>query len=111
MVGRGDRLEVTIWEAAPATLFNVGVIEGRGMPQTSHAITLPEQMVDRDGFIGVPFAGRIKADGRTPDAIESEIVQRLNGKANQPAVLVRVPRNVSSNVTVVGEVTTSRACR
>lgn len=34
-------------------------------------------------------------------------MQRLKGKANQPQVLVRVIRNNTANVTVVGEVTTS----
>jgi polysaccharide biosynthesis/export protein len=35
------------------------------------------------------------------------VVQRLKGKANQPQVLVRVIRNNTANVTVVGEVTSS----
>jgi polysaccharide export outer membrane protein len=64
-------------------------------------------VVDRDGFISVPFAGRIRAAGLTPQALETEVVRRLKGKANQPEALVRVTRNASSNVTVVGEVTNS----
>ena len=42
--------------------------------------------------------------GKSPQQVEAEIVRRLNGKANQPQVLVRVTRNATSNVTVVGEV-------
>lgn len=105
-IGRGDTLEVNIWEAPPATLFGGGTVDPRA-PSTVRAITLPEQMVDRDGFISVPFAGRIGAAGRTPQAVEAEIIARLKGKANQPEVMVRVLRNASSTVTVVGEVVNS----
>ncbi len=106
-VGRGDLLEVSIWEAAPATLFGATVLEGRTAPGGSRATTLPEQMVDDEGFISVPFAGRVKADGRTPEAIAGDVVARLAGKANQPEVIVRRTRNLSSNALVVGDVTTS----
>lgn len=105
-IGRGDTVEVTIWEAPPATLFGGGVADPRATA-TSRAAALPEQMVDREGYISVPFAGRIRAAGRSPQAVEAEIVARLRGKANQPEVLVRVQRNVSSMVTVVGEVANS----
>jgi polysaccharide export outer membrane protein len=106
-VGRGDVLEVSVWEAAPATLFGMTVPEVRGMPSTSRASTFPEQMVDGDGLISIPFAGRITAAGRSIAQIEQEIAARLKGKANQPEVLARVTRNLSSNATVVGEVTNS----
>jgi polysaccharide export outer membrane protein len=64
-------------------------------------------MVDREGFINVPFVGRVQAAGQTLPQIEAEIARRLKGKANQPEVLVRLLRNASANVTVVGEVATS----
>jgi polysaccharide export outer membrane protein len=105
--GPGDVLEVTLWEAAPATLFGSSVPEIAGTISTSHATTLPAQPVDSDGFISVPFAGRIPAAGKTLHAIEEEIVRRLTGKANQPEVMVRMTHNFSSNATVVGEVNVS----
>jgi len=49
----------------------------------------------------------VSVKGRTTAAIEAEIVKRLQGKANQPQVIVRVIKNNTSNVTVVGEVTTN----
>lgn len=99
-------LEVSLWEAPPATLFGGGAVDPRA-PSSTRATTLPEQMIDRDGFISVPFAGRIKAAGLAPQAVEAEIVRRLTGKANQPEVLVRVVRNASATVTIVGEVVSS----
>ena len=106
-VGAGDFLEVSIWEAAPATLFTTSAVQLPGAIATSHATTLPDQMVDDQGFISVPFAGRIVAAGKTLQEIETEIVQRLGGKANQPQVIVRLTHNSSANATVVGDVTTS----
>jgi polysaccharide biosynthesis/export protein len=109
-VGPGDMLEVSIWEAAPATLFGTApVTTGTGPAPiaTSRATTLPEQPVDDEGFIYVPFAGRILAAGKPLQAIDAEIVERLAKKANQPEVMVRMTRNLSSNATVVGEVNSS----
>ena len=106
-IGYGDGLEVSIWEAPPATLFSPGTIDVRGVTSSTRATTLPDQMVNSDGFISVPFAGKIKAAGQSLQTVEAEIVKRLTGKANQPEVFVRLTRNVSSNVTVVGEVTNS----
>jgi polysaccharide biosynthesis/export protein len=106
-VGAGDVLEVSIWEAAPATLFSTSAIQIPGTIETSHATTLPDQMVDDQGFISVPFAGRITAAGKSLQDIEAEIAESLGRKANQPQVLVRLTHNSSANATVVGDVNTS----
>jgi polysaccharide export outer membrane protein len=106
-MGLGDTLSVSIWEAAPATLFASVELNSTGSPAPAHATTLPEQPVDGEGCITVPFAGRVPADGKTLPEIAAEIKRRLAGKANQAEVLVLQLRNVSSTVTVVGEVTTS----
>lgn len=106
-VGAGDVLEVTIWEAPPATLFNSTGIDPKLGALTSRAMTLPEQVVSQDGVIGVPFAGNVRAAGRSLPEIEGEIAGKLKGKANQPQVMVRLTRNVSAKVTVIGEVSQS----
>ncbi|MCA3242682.1 MAG: polysaccharide export protein [Rubrivivax sp.] len=106
-VGPGDTVEVTIWESPPATLFGGSSIDPRIGVVTARPAALPEQTVDTEGKITVPFAGRIQAAGKTTQVIATEIVSRLQGKANQPEVIVRVTRNASSTVTVVGEVATS----
>lgn len=106
-VGAGDVLEVSIWEAPPATLFGSTVLDPRLGAATTRVTTFPEQMVSYEGTINVPFAGMVPAAGKAPQQVEVEIARRLQGKANQPQVLVRVTRNATSNVTVVGEVTQS----
>jgi polysaccharide biosynthesis/export protein len=104
-IGPGDTLEISIWEAAPQTLFtSPGMLSPIA---TTHATTLPEQFVDEDGDIMVPFASRIHAAGMTLLQLQEEIVRRLATKANQPEVLVRMTRNTSSNATVVGDVAAS----
>src|ERR1700730_18716511 len=107
-LGLGDTVEVSIWEAPPATLFGASPTDIRsGGPSNARVTVLPEQMVDGDGNINVPFAGQIKVAGRTRTEVEREITGRLKGKANQPQVLVRLSRNVTSYVTVVGDVASS----
>ena len=106
-VGAGDALEVSIWEAPPATLFGSGLSDSKAGTSTSRVSTFPEQVVQSNGMINIPFAGQITAAGKSLQDIENEIIKRLHGKANQPQVLVRLTRNTSANVTVVGEVTNS----
>lgn len=107
VVGTGDVVELSVWEAPPAMLFGGGAAELRSGPSATRVTSFPEQMVNSDGAVNMPFAGQIPAAGRTPQQIEAEVARRLQGKANQPQVLLRVIRNVSANVTVVGEVASS----
>lgn len=106
-IGPGDVIEVSVWEAPPAVLFGAVVLDPKAGPTTTRVVAFPEQMVTTDGTITIPFAGRVMVKGRDTHQIEEEIVRRLQGKANHPQVLVRVIKNNTSNVTVVGEVNTS----
>ncbi|WP_221766416.1 polysaccharide biosynthesis/export family protein [Sphingomonas ginkgonis] len=105
-VGVGDLLEITIWEAAPAALFGTMPSDTRidSAIQTSRGNTLPQLQVGPSGTISVPFAGDVPAAGRTLRQIEQEIVRRLQGRAHLPQALVRVAKNVTANVTVLGDV-------
>jgi len=106
-VGPGDVLEVSVWEAPPAALFGSAALDPRSGAATTRVTAFPEQMVSSEGKINIPFAGLVPAAGKSPQQIEAEVVRRLTGKANQPQVLVRVIRNATSVVTVVGEVASS----
>jgi polysaccharide export outer membrane protein len=108
VIGSGDVLDIAIWEAPPAALFGAGGdARVASSNATARGTTLPEQMVNGDGRITVPFAGSIQAAGRTPQQIERDITARLAGKAHQPQVIIRLVRNATSNVTVVGDVANS----
>jgi polysaccharide export outer membrane protein len=69
--------------------------------------TLPEQVINEDGSINIPFAGQLSVAGMRVRDIEDNIATQLREKANQPQILVRQTRNATSHVTVVGEVNTS----
>lgn len=109
VIGPGDILDVAIWEAPPAALY--GSVGGdprlTSSGSTARGTALPEQMVDPQGRITVPFVGSVAAAGRTPQQIARDITQRLNGIAHQPQTIVRLVRNAAANVTVVGEVANS----
>jgi polysaccharide export outer membrane protein len=107
LVGPGDALEVIVWEAAPAILFrnsSSSSFLGTVTPTGTSTTALPAQVVSKQGEIFFPFVGKIEVGGKTPSQIANLIVVLLQGKANQPQVIVRVASNISSTVTVVGEV-------
>lgn len=108
-LGHGDVVDISVWEAAPAVLFGTVVSDPRlSMIGTgTRNSSLPEQMVNSDGKIEVPYIGMITAAGRTPSEVGNEIARRLDGLAHDPQVIVRLVRNAAANVTVVGEVTNS----
>jgi len=108
VVKPGDALEVSIWEASPALLFSSGPsitgLQGMSSGSTSRSSTIPEQMVNAEGVINIPFAGPLMVSGKTLSEIEKTITDAIRGKANYPQVMVRMTRNTTSNVTIVGEV-------
>lgn len=108
LVGRGDVLAINMWEAPPGVLFGTytGLAGGAAESTSSHA-SLPEQSVNQDGAIYVPFVGSVSAAGRTPEAIAEEIRNRLISKAHDPQVAVSIAKNSASDVTIVGDVTSS----
>lgn len=109
MIGAGDTLQVTIYEAPPAVLFGAGMLDaGSVSPGASQrANLLPTLQVSSAGTIDVPFAGTVRAAGRTPEEVSRTIISRLAGKAHSPQVIVNIAENPTSAVTVVGEVTKS----
>lgn len=110
LIGPGDTLQVSIFEAPPAVLFSSGLSTSTtamavGLGGSSQrGMTLPDMQVDAYGQIDVPFAGRVDALGKTPRQVSAQIVRRLRGKAHDPQAVVSIARGASSVVTVVGEV-------
>lgn len=106
VIGKGDTIDVSIWEAPPAALF--GTVSPLGSVnsgiQAARSAGLPDQMVDETGRVFVPFVGDLAVAGRSPHAVEQEIAARLQGKANHPQVIVRVTHNALKNVSVLGDV-------
>src|ERR1700751_2538319 len=59
--GDGDIVSVTIFEAASGGLF----ITAEGGVRPGNFVTIPNQAVDIHGNISIPYAGSIRALGRT----------------------------------------------
>lgn len=90
----GDTLGLTIWENVDAPLL--GVV---GTPSV-----LEEVQVDGAGFIFVPYAGRIRAAGNSPEAIRRIITAKLKDQTPDPQVQVRRAAGDGSTVSLVGSV-------
>jgi polysaccharide export outer membrane protein len=100
--GVGDVVSVTIFEAAAGGLFiplEAGVRPG-------NFISLPNQNVDSAGNISVPYAGAIRAKGRTPVEVQQSIVDALKNRAIEPQAVVALIDQRTSLISVLGEVNT-----
>ncbi|MBV9462488.1 MAG: polysaccharide export protein [Bradyrhizobium sp.] len=97
--GIGDLVTVSIFEAAAGGLFtsDAGVRAG-------NFVTLPNQAVDEQGNIAVPYAGSVPAKNRTPSEIQADIVSRLKDRALEPQVIVAVAQQNTSLISVLGDV-------
>ncbi len=98
--GIGDVVSVTIFEAAAGGLFiplEAGVRPG-------NYVTLPNQAVDTSGNITVPYAGTIRAKGRTIVEVQKAIVDALQNRALEPQAVVAMVEQRASSVSVLGEV-------
>lgn len=89
----GDTLTFTIWENV-----DDGLLVGEGTNSTA----LSEVQVDGDGFIFVPYAGRIRASGNTPEAIRRIITDKLSEQTPDPQVLVQRVAGDGATVSLIG---------
>lgn len=101
-IGIGDTVEVAIFEAAAGGLFSTPV--SSAATTGAHSALIPPQVVQRDGSITVPYAGRVAVAAKTTPEVERIIVARLTGKAIEPQAIVTLSRTVATSVTVGGEV-------
>ncbi|MCF6445140.1 polysaccharide biosynthesis/export family protein [Nereida sp. MMG025] len=91
----GDVLGLTIWENV-----DDGLLAGQGQ----NATVLEEVQVDGNGNIFVPYAGTLKAAGKSPEALRRLITTRLNDQTPDPQVQVRRIAGDGSTVSIVGAV-------
>jgi len=89
----GDTLGLTIWE---------NVDDGLLASEGANATALEEVQVDSAGFIFVPYAGRLRAAGNTPEALRGIITRQLEEQTPDPQVQVRRLAGDGSTVTIIG---------
>ncbi len=91
----GDVLGLTVWENV-----DDGLLSG----ETASSTILEEVQVDSAGFIFVPYAGRIRAAGSTPNELRETITGKLQDQTPDPQVQVRRIAGDGSTVSLVGSV-------
>lgn len=91
----GDTLGLTVWENVEN-----GLMSGTATKSTA----LEEVQVDGSGFIFVPYAGRVRAAGNTPEALRRIITKKLEEQTPDPQVEVRRMAGDGATVSLVGSV-------
>lgn len=91
----GDVLGLSIWENV-----DDGLLASMGSSSTN----LQQLQVDSQGYIFVPYAGRIKASGNSPDELRRIITQKLETQTPDPQVMVTRVAGDGATVSVMGKV-------
>lgn len=102
-IGTGDFIGVTIFEAGAGGLF----VPSEAGSRAGNFVQLPSQQVDSSGNILIPFAGSVRAVGRSPQAVARDIQNKLADRALEPQAVVTVTERRSNAINVTGDVTNS----
>lgn len=94
-INPGDTLTLTIWENV-----DQGLLAKNGAPATQ----LTEVQVDGAGYIFVPYAGRLKAAGNSPESLRKIITEKLDTQTPDPQVLITRMPGDGSTVSIMGSV-------
>lgn len=95
-INPGDTLNLTIFENVrdDPLLGNTG----------QRVSSLTEVQVDGQGYIFVPYAGRVRAAGQTPEGLRDAITRKLDAQTPDPQVTVQRAAGDGSTVSVQGAV-------
>ena len=88
-----DPLLSAMFNTMPVTTYSISVTE-----QSADLVSYP---VDGDGFIQIPYAGRIMVAGKTLEIVTAEVETVLKGYVADAAVTVKM---VNNYVSLIGEV-------
>ncbi len=106
----GDTLQISVLEQTPGLFSTLGAQQQQqtGDGRSASPMVMQPTQVGIDGAINVPFAGRVMAAGRTPDAVRADIEKKLANKAIFPQVQVLIVNAASgasaNSASVDGEV-------
>lgn len=95
-IGIGDQIAVNIWGLPDI------------FPVNNLSVDQNLRRVDPNGNIFFPYAGLIKAEGKTQDKLRSDLTNRLSEYFTDPQVDVTIARFNSQQIFVLGEVTKPR---
>ena len=95
--GVGDIIGVTIFEASAGGLF----IPAQAGVRPGNFVNIPNQAVDESGNISIPYAGAIRALGRTKAELQQAIVDALKDRAIEPQAIVTLTQQTTSMINVI----------
>lgn len=98
-IGVGDVVQTSIFESSSGGLF----VPGDASNRSGNYVTLPQQTVASNGTITIPYAGAIKAAGRTVLEVQHDIESKLSGRAIEPQVVINIVEQNAGSVTVIGD--------
>ena len=95
MISAGDTVNVTVYENVKddPLLGNTG----------QRVSALSSVQVDGQGYIFIPYAGRIKAAGQTNEGLRQAITRKLEDQTPDPQVSVSLLAGVGSTVSISGQ--------
>lgn len=96
VISAGDVLSLTVFE----NVKDDPLLGNNGQRVSN----ISQLQVDGQGFIFVPYAGRIKAAGQTPEGVRDAITRKLDPQTPDPQVSVVRQAGLGSTVTVAGAV-------
>jgi polysaccharide export outer membrane protein len=94
-------LSITIFESSSGGLF----VPSEAGSRPGNYVTLPAQNIDSDGHITVPFAGKIRAAGKSIAAVQRDIEGQLAKRAIEPQVVINLSEQNATEVAVFGDAT------
>nr|WP_244475263.1 polysaccharide biosynthesis/export family protein [Rhizobium sp. Leaf341] len=99
-LGVGDVVRVSVFESQAGGLF----IPADAGARSGNFVNLPDQTIDRNGTISVPYAGRVQAAGRSVDAVQADLENALANRAIEPQVVITKVSSISAQAAVLGDV-------
>jgi len=105
MIGPGDVLSVTVFEAGVA-LFGGGssADAAGGFDPSVKTHTLPPRRVDDNGMIDIPYVGTIQVLGNTLADVQVKIREGLRTLSQDPQVSVTRQEVIGNSIIIGGEV-------
>ncbi|MFN4202072.1 MAG: polysaccharide biosynthesis/export family protein [Tabrizicola sp.] len=95
MISPGDTINVTVYE---------NVKDDPLLGNTGQRVSgLADVQVDGQGFIYIPYAGRIKAAGQTPEGLRQAITRKLENQTPDPQVSVSRVAGGGATVSISGQ--------
>ena len=91
----GDTLSLTVWE---------NVDDGLLTSEAGGSTSLDQMEVDGEGYIFVPYAGRLRAAGNTTEQLRAQIAEKLEEQTPDPQVQVRREAGNGSAVSLTGTI-------